>query len=640
MLAELTPPQSFCCGADRDYPSLCVHELFEAQVARTPEAIAVEQAGKTITYRQLNAQANQLAHYLRAKGIGPGKLVGVSLDRSIEVIIAIYGILKSGAAYVPLDPSYPRDRLNYMASAANLELLITTDSRSSLFDDQSKILSLEASASVLSAQRGDNPDSLATGDNLIYVIFTSGSTGQPKAAAVYHRGFSNLIHWFVNEFQITDHDRSLLVSSLSFDLTQKNLYATLVVGGTLHLYPNGPYDISELSSLIQRHSITLINCTPSAFYPLVEPFNDSIAQTLESLRVAFLGGEPISVSRVRPWITHPISRGEIANTYGPTECTDICGFYRLTRNNLDKYTFVPLGRPVDNVQMVIVNNDMTPCAVGQAGELCVGGAGVGAGYINDADLTQQKFVANNLSVISSPLIYKTGDQARWHEDGIVEFLGRLDHQVKIRGFRIELPEIERAAETHPSVNEAIVVVKSDSGSTEAQLVCCYTLRPEACVADVDLRSHLSTVLPAHMVPSLFEPCNSFPLSPNGKVDRKSLAKLIQDRPQLKTIESSGSDSLEQQILAAWCQLLNVDRVGLDDNFFDAGGDSLKLARLHQHLESLLARRFPITDLFANPTIRGMSQHLGNPNAGQERLQQLKQRAQMQRQAIAARRRPS
>ncbi|MFO0943141.1 MAG: non-ribosomal peptide synthetase [Pirellulales bacterium] len=346
------------------------------------------------------------------------------------------------------------------------------------------------------------------------------------------------------------------------------------------------------------------------------------------------------MSRVRPWITHPISRGEVANTYGPTECTDICGYYRLTQDNLDKYSFVPLGRPVDNVQMVIVNPDMTLCPIGQAGELCVGGAGVGAGYINDSELTKLKFVPNTISGITSSLIYKTGDQARWHQDGVVEFLGRLDHQVKIRGFRIELPEIERAAETHAAVNEAIVVVKSDSTSADAQLVCCYTIRPESCFADVDLRTHLSSILPAHMIPSLFEPHNAFPLSPNGKVDRKALTKLVQERPQLTSVSASDSDGLEKQIHSAWCQLLSVDRVGIDDNFFDAGGDSLKLARLHQHLEALLERRFPITDLFANPTVRGMSKHLGNPKAGEERLQQLKQRAQMQRQAMSAKRRPN
>lgn len=640
MLAERTPPQSYICGAVKNYPLQCVHELFEAQAARTPEAVAVEQSGQSITYRQLNARANQLAHYLRNRGAGPGTLIGVSLDRSIDVIVAIYGILKAGAAYVPLDPSYPRERLNYMSNAANLLLLITTSSRSDLFDEKSKLLTLDSADLDLAQQSDQNPAPLATVDDLIYVIFTSGSTGQPKAAAVYHRGFSNLIHWFVTEFQITDHDRCLLVSSLSFDLTQKNLYATLIVGGTLHLYPNGPYDISALSSLIKQHSISLINCTPSAFYPLIEPFSDSTAQTLESLKVAFLGGEPISVSRVRPWITHPVSRGEIANTYGPTECTDICGFYRLNRDNLDQYSFVPLGRPVDNVQMAIVNPDMTLCDIGQSGELCVGGAGVGAGYINDAELTSQKFIPNSLPHITSSLIYKTGDQARWHEDGVVEFLGRLDHQVKIRGFRIELPEIERAAETHTAVKEAIVVVKSDASSADAQLVCCYTLSPESCVAEVDLRTHLTSILPAHMVPSLFEPYASFPLSPNGKVDRKALTKLVQERPQLTTRSTSASESLEQQIHAAWCQLLSAERVGLDDNFFDAGGDSLKLARLHQHLESVLGRHFPITDLFANPTIRGMTQHLGNPKAGEERLQALKQRAQMQRQAMAARRRPT
>ena len=327
--AQTCSPSQFIAGDDVAVDRRCVHERFEAQVQETPDAIALELNGQTLTYQELNAHANRLAHALRQRGVGPDVLVGVSLERSFELIVAIYGILKAGGAYVPLDPTYPADRLQYMVQAAKLKVLVTHSNCSHLFDDISgldllKIDTCEASFAELST----NPEPLATADNLIYVIFTSGSTGQPKAAAVYHRGFTNLVQWFVHEFEISHRDHTLLVSSLSFDLTQKNLYATLISGGTLHLYPPGPYDISVLSRIIDEQGITLINCTPSAFYPLIEPFTEKAASSLKSLRVAFLGGESISVSRIKPWLTHPNCRAEVANTYGPTECTDICGFYR------------------------------------------------------------------------------------------------------------------------------------------------------------------------------------------------------------------------------------------------------------------------------------------------------------------------
>ncbi|MGE0757383.1 MAG: non-ribosomal peptide synthetase, partial [Pirellulaceae bacterium] len=352
------------------------------------------------------------------------------------------------------------------------------------------------------------------------------------------------------------------------------------------------------------------------------------------------GGESISATRLRPWLTHPHCHAEVANTYGPTECTDICGFYRLSRSNLDQYAFVPLGRPIRNVQMAIVDAELQLRPIGEPGELCVGGAGVGAGYINDEELTRSKFVEHSLSEISSRLLYRTGDQARWHHDGVVEFLGRLDHQVKIRGHRIELPEIERTLETHPSVKEAIVVVLGQDERTEPQLVACCTFQGGANVSTADLRCHVASKLPGHMVPHAFELLASLPLSPNGKVDRKKLAERVQKgRVASAVLANSGGAGLESQIQAVWCELLGREQAGLDDNFFDVGGDSLRLARLHQQLEGLLQRKFPITELFARPTIRGMVELLNADRQANEAQQRVRERARLQRQAMGTRLRP-
>ncbi|MBL9171199.1 MAG: non-ribosomal peptide synthetase [Verrucomicrobiales bacterium] len=621
-----------------DWPRhACVHQLFEEQVARTPQAVAVEFEGKTLTYSELNRRANQLAHALRRKGVQANSLVGVSLERSIEVLVGIYAILKAGGAYVPLDPTYPAERLDAMISGSRLRLLLTSPALAGRFSSRPdlELMTLNESDAAFASECSDNPTPGSTPDDLIYVIFTSGSTGAPKGAAVYHRGFTNLIHWFVSEFNFDSRDHVLLVSSLSFDLTQKNLYAPLIRGGTLHLYPPGPYDISLLGRLIARHGITYINCTPSAFYPLIEPFTEETANRLSSLRVVCLGGEPISIPRLRTWITHPKSRAEVANTYGPTECTDICGFYRLTRDNLDRYDFVPLGRPIYNAQIAILDPELRPCPIGTPGELCIGGTGIGAGYVNDTTLTQQRFIANPLPEIEGSLIYRSGDQARWLPDGVIEFLGRLDHQVKVRGYRVELREIENALQLHPSVREPVVVACRRQENEGAQSLAAYvTLKDGASADSASLKQFLRDRLPDYMVPSTLSVLDSFPLSPNGKVDRRALAeRAAPDASPSAPVPNGGN--LEGQIAALWREILSRSDVRHDISFFDVDGDSIRLAQLHTRLQALVGREFPLTQLFAATTVRTQAEFLGLPHAAAAGNATLQDRARRQREALAA-----
>ena len=617
--------------------SKCVHELFEEQVSLTPESIAVEADGCQLTFQELNKRANSLARILQKKKIEPNMFVGICVERSIDMIVGIYGILKAGGAYVPLDPAYPQDRLTYMTQTAGIRVLLTQDRLLSLFGSFAKenIILLDSDWPVIAKEASHNLGPIATVDHFIYMIFTSGTTGRPKGAAVYHRGFSNLLQWFVTEFGVTAEDRNLLLSSLSFDLTQKNLYATLIRGGRLYLAPTGPYDAQQLSRLIQDHGITLINCTPSAFYPLIEPPSEERLRRLNSLRVAFLGGEPISIPRLRPWITHPGCRTEVANTYGPTECTDICSSYRMTLGNMDQYDFIPLGRPIHNVQIVIVNADFNMCPIGEPGELCVAGAGVGAGYLSDPETTASKFVKNPFPQISGHTIYRTGDQARWLPDGVIEFLGRLDHQVKIRGIRIELHEIESVLKTHADIRDAVVLVRKGHAGEESARLVCYLMPHEGVNARIeDIRRYLHERLPASMIPAAFYAMEKLPLSPNGKVDRRALE--LTPEPGISEVSPTiiaPANTLEKQIQQIWLDVLQISQVGMEENFFDAGGNSIQLAQVHTRLLPLAGRDFPITELLIHTTIRAIAAFLANDSKSGSTASEVQERGRRQRRAL-------
>jgi amino acid adenylation domain-containing protein len=629
----------------------CVHQLIELQATLTPNSAAVVFGNSSLTYRELNERANQLANCLGRFGIGPNVLVGISVERSLEMVIGILGVLKAGGAYVPLDPAYPQERLTFMLQDAKAPVLLTQKKLAEkLPGTNAKILCLDADWELVAGESRENPVGKASPDNLIYVIYTSGSTGRPKGAGVYHRGFTNLLHWFTSEFAITSDDKVLLVSSLSFDLTQKNIYAPLMLGGQLHLLPTGPYDPGLISRLICEHHITLLNCTPSAFYPLIEPGGAVAFQKVSSLRAVFLGGEPISIPRCRPWLESATCHAEVANTYGPTECTDICAFYRMNRTNMNQFDFVPVGRPVYNAQLAIVNPDLTLCPVGVSGELCVAGAGLGAGYLTDTVLTAAKFIDNPFPEIPGKQIYKTGDLARYLPDGNIEFLGRMDHQVKIRGFRIELREIEGALASHAAVREAVVVVRNptlpalnngeshlSTPAVDPTLAGYYTTNDGGVIDAGELRQFLKQKLPDYMVPAAFVHLNKFPLSPNGKVDRRAL-------PETEILASAGKSSteppqtqLERVIAKIWQEALHAGQVGLEDNFFDLGGNSLQLAQVHVQLREQVKMDLEITTLFEFTTIRALAKHLGAKPEEKNAAQVFQDRARRQQEVLARQR---
>ena len=564
-------------------------DKFERQARDRSAQTAVISGTTSMSYGELSARSDQIADMLRARGVGRGKFVGLGLHRSLELPAALLGILKSGAAYVPLDPGYPAARIEQMISSANLEYVVTNKELAALYPNVRAICMDDGG---LAGASTDDAALSVEKDDLIYAIFTSGSTGQPKAASVYHRGFANLLHWYSIELTLGPGDRTLVISSPSFDLTQKNFFAPLVTGGTLILDNCQTYDISRITALIRDHGVTLLNCTPSAFYPLVDAAAGDGYAALSSLRFAVLGGEPISVPRLRAWLEHPNCRAEVVNSYGPTECTDICAFHRLHRGNLDDHPFVPLGREIPGVQVSIRDESLEILPDGEIGELCISGAGVGGGYLNDPARTAESF---------SGAIYRTGDLAKRHPSGVLEFRGRADHQVKVNGFRIELGEIEIALNLHDGVSEAIVI------ASDNRLIAHVQGSPDAAA----LRAHLSSRLPAYMIPGEFRFVENFPLTPNGKVDRRALAgPAVASAPPVQH-----GVSMESKITSLWSEILGRPVDDATANFFDLGGNSIHVAIVHVRLMEMTGRNFPITELFALPSARSIAEFLSPKTEG-------------------------
>ncbi len=612
-----------CNGVSRDFAGEQRVDLaIEAQAQRTPDAVAIGGAQR-LTYAELDASANRLAHLLRQCGAQTGELIGIQLERGASLAVAVLATLKAGCAYVPLDPAYPAERLDYMRAAGRTRLTVVATADRSSADhvgmDDVRLAALPSNAVPAGAR---------TADALIYVIFTSGSTGQPKGAGVTQRGFINLMRWFIDEFAITTNDRVLLMSSFSFDLTQKNIFAPLMTGGQLHFAANGPYEPSALARQIQEAGITLINCTPSAFYPLA---NADDPARLRSLRIAFLGGEPIATRRLAAWQQANAFSCEIANTYGPTECTDICVFHRLTpAEYAPDSTAIPIGRPVPNTAIAILDEAGQPCLPDEVGELCVTGVGVGVGYVNDAGLTTEKFITNPFPDLPGDRLYRTGDLARWRQDQRIDYLGRIDHQVKIRGFRVELGEIEAALERHPEIGEAVVVARSTPAGDGKRLVAYVVLRAGSAQETNAWRAHVTKLLPEHMVPSAWVVLPSLPLSPNGKVDRRALPEPASDVTAPKTNLTNN----EQSIAAIWCRVLGTSGIDPETSYFDLGANSLQVAEAHAELERLHPT-LPITALFQFPTVRSLARHLGAADS----VTGTDDAAERARRQLAARRRP-
>ncbi|WP_155393867.1 non-ribosomal peptide synthetase, partial [Xanthomonas albilineans] len=559
-----------------DYPrDAYVHELFEAQVARTPSAIALVQGQVSLTYGELNTQANRMAHYLRELGVRPDDRVAICAQRSVEMVVALLAVLKAGSAYVPLDPAYPPERLAYMrADCGALTVLTDTASRHLVEDSVASavIVDLQADSKCWEHLPDSNPDRHASGltaRHLAYVIYTSGSTGAPKGAMNEHRSVVNLALAQIRAFNVEENSRVMQFSSLSFDAFASELFVSLLCGASLYIADRDAVLAGEtLTKILNEHQISHVTLPPSVLNNLPEKPAFSCLKTL------VVAGEALSASIVERW-----GQGRrLINAYGPTETT-VCAC--LHECDASMTGAPPIGRPIANVRIYILDAHIAPVPIGVAGELYIGGDGVARGYLNRDDLTVERFLPDPFSADPTARMYRTGDLGRWRADGTIEFVGRNDHQVKIRGFRIELGEIEARLSAHAEVRECVVVALDAVTSSDKRLVA-YWVGAEGVISEhlgaETLRSWLTDVLPDYMVPAAYVRLDRLPLTPNGKLDRKALPAPDGSAYAAHAYEAPQGE-IEQTIAAIWSELLGLENIGRHDNFFALGGHSLLGVRL-------------------------------------------------------------
>ncbi|AFZ09438.1 amino acid adenylation domain protein [Oscillatoria nigro-viridis PCC 7112] len=563
-----------------DYSSdRCIHQLFEAQVDRTPDAIAVVFEDQKLTYRELNERANQLAHYLQKLGVKPEVLVGICTGRSLDTIVGILGILKAGGAYVPLDPANPRDRLAFILEDAQVNVLLTEEKLlQTLPKCSAQILCIDRDKSAFSQHSKENPASATTAENLAYIIYTSGSTGIPKGVLVPHSNVVRLFAATQSWYNFNEQDVWTLFHSYAFDFSVWEIWGALVYGGRLAIVP---YSVSrspqDFYSLLCKEKVTVLNQTPSAFYQLIKTEESvGIGENL-SLRLVIFGGEALDLQSLKPWFDrHGDRHPQLVNMYGITETTVHVTYRPLTAADLSKNASL-IGRPIPDLQVYLLDRNCQPVPIGIPGEIYVGGAGVARGYLDRSELTADRFIPNPFNDSLKARLYKSGDLARYLPNGDIEYLGRIDHQVKVRGFRIELGEIEAALGQHPDVARAVVVVREDVPSDQrlvAYIIANSATQNKHSILIRELRCFLKEKLPEYMIPAAFVTLETLPLTNNGKVDRKALPAPDRDRPELEEAFAAPSTAIEKILAEIWAQVLGLEQVGIDDNFFELGGDSI------------------------------------------------------------------
>ncbi len=616
--------------------NLCVHQAIEAQVERTPGAVAVVVEERQLTYSELNSQANLLARLLQQMGVGPESIVGICVDRSLEMITAMLAILKAGGAYLPLDPAYPKDRLRFMVDDAHVTALVTQANYAGNFElPPSQLLCIDRLETSPVSPDEPNAGSGVTPENLAYVIYTSGSTGKPKGVMISHR---NVINFFAGMDGVlgTSPGVWLAVTSISFDISVLELLWTLSRGFKVVIQaeqrsfrsaeptpsvrqPRALLPDYSIPTQIERHQVTHFQCTPSlAAMLLQEP---KAPEAIGRLQHFLLGGEALPAALVERLQL----RGQIHNMYGPTETT----VWSTSHVVLEKSGSIPIGCPIANTQIYILDQSRQAVPRGVPGEIYIGGLGVTRGYLNRPGLTAERFVPNPFSHVPGARLYRTGDLARYLPDGTIEFLGRIDHQVKVRGFRIELGEIEAAVRDHNDIGECVVVLR-EVGPNDKRVLAYVVPKPRAQPNPLDLRRFVQKQLPDYMVPSAFVFLDQLPLTPNGKVDRKAL-------PEPESLRSASCAELvgprtdrEKTILVVWRELLQVETIGVHDNFFDLGGHSLLVLKAQALLSEKLGITLPVLTIFQYPTISALAKHLGETEPEIPRLPGIQDRARRQR----------
>ncbi|HUS13354.1 MAG TPA: amino acid adenylation domain-containing protein, partial [Pyrinomonadaceae bacterium] len=593
----------------------CIHQLFEDQVAKTPEAIAVVSGNQELTYGELNVRANQLAHLLRSRGIGPDARVGLSVERSVDTLVGLMGILKAGGAYVPLNPDHPRDRLALQLTESGASILITNNGAVANEPfDSTETIDLDRHRDLLESQPGTNPASIAQPDNLVYVIYTSGSTGMPKGVAVRHRNLTNYTQFILERLKIDRPLNFATVSTMSADLGNTCIFPALVSGGCLHILG---YDVAMEGELLReyftRWPMDVLKIVPSHFSALLATQSDN---RILPAKYLILGGEALSwdlTRRIRQMNPHC----ELINHYGPTETTVGSLMFSVDTESLSQNSAtVPIGRPMANTRCYILDQGMRPVPSGASGELYIGGAGVTAGYLDQPTETVARFVGDPFSDESESRLYRTGDLGRYLPDGNIEFLGRADTQVKVRGYRVELGEIEAVLSGFPGVRQVVVTLWRDQ-SADDRIVAYMVSSPLSLDA---LRVALREKLPDYMLPSAFVFLKTLPLTPNGKVDRNALPAPDETRPGLQSDFVAPRNLVETGLANIWATFLKVDVVGVHDDFFDLGGHSLLATQVVSRMRKEFQLEIPLRSLFEWPTIAQLAEKIEEAkNSEAERL---------------------
>jgi amino acid adenylation domain-containing protein len=589
--------------------------LFEAQVERTPAALAVECSGTTLSYAQLNARANRLAHYLLAQGVRPDDCIGLCLERSVDLVVGIYAVLKAGCAYVPLDPEYPRDRLAYMVEEARVKCVVTHKGLAGAAGLIDSIVELGSDALCAELERCSDHDPRLpelTSRHLAYVIYTSGSTGQPKGVMLEHQAVVNRILWMQNQYGLQATDVVLQKTPFSFDVSVWEFVWPLVIGAKLVVAaPNGHKDPDYLIELIRESAVTTLHFVPSMLQGVL-----SLGrwQSCDSVRRVFCSGEALSRELVRAFFASG-TQSELHNLYGPTEAAIDVSYWQCSDS--PEAATVPIGKPIQNIQLHIVDDNMKLVPEATAGELLIAGDGLARGYIGRPDLTEEKFITAHFPDSAPVRVYRTGDLVRRLPGGDIEYLGRIDNQVKINGFRIELGEIESQLDGYPSIRKSVVVAHRDGAST--QLVAYLVLSsPEQDIATDRIREHLAARLPAFMIPQIFVPLDSVPLSPNGKLDKRRLPPFTPQQLRRSEFEPPGTE-LEKQLAQVWQHNLRLTQIGVTDNYFALGGDSIRSIALVAHARAM-GVEFRVKDLFMHPTIAGLAAAIAQGNLDRSLMQ--------------------
>lgn len=606
--ARSRPPLAALQTGARRWHAESVLTLFEAQARERPEAVAVSDAGGSLSYRELKAVSDRLAMQLLDAGTRPGEPIAVCVRPSAALIVAVLAVMRARGAYVPLDPSLPAERCRQMLAAAGATRVVGDAASFAELRSRTESAALAffvSEPAALAAAKGVDARWAAHPKDPMYVIFTSGSTGVPKGATVNHRGFMNLMAWYVDALDLGPTDSTLVVSSFNFDLTQKNLYAPLLVGGAVH-FREGAYDPDDIVAAVARLGATWLNCTPSAFYALLEVDPERAAHDLRSLRHVVLGGEPIAMSRLVGWLAAPQTRATVMNSYGPTECTDVVAWHRAAA---DAAGDLPLGRAIPGISLHVLDADMRDVPVGVPGELWIGGVCVGGGYVGDPRLTAERFAPDPWSSTPGARLYRSGDRVRLHDDGELEFLGRYDHGVKVRGFRVDLGEIETALHAHPQLADAAVTARDDLGQT-TELVAYLVAREPAGPrpAAGAIKAYLDERLPQYMVPGYVHWVDRLPLNANGKVDRLALPRPARD--QASAADAWPTTPLEIQVASLWADVLGLPEVSLRQNFFESGGHSLLATQLAMRLRKDAGLNVSMRMVFECPTVAALTARLG------------------------------